>query len=127
MILGTDLLNYDIIIDKQFESKTKTRGGKSMNIKKNAEGEKLTISIEGRLDTTTAPDAEKEIKESTENVKDLVLDFEKLEYISSAGLRVVLGAQKMMNKKGKMTIRNANEMVMEVFELTGLADVFTIE
>lgn len=98
-----------------------------MNIKTVAEGDKLTIAIEGRLDTMTSPEAEDTIKSEIATVTELILDLEKLDYISSAGLRVVLGVQKTMNKQGKMIIKNVNEMVMEVFELTGLADVFTIE
>lgn len=98
-----------------------------MKINKTAEGNKLTIAIEGRLDTATAPEADSEIKGSLDNVTELIMDFEKLEYISSAGLRVVLGTQKIMNKQGTMVVKNANDMVKEVFDLTGLADVITME
>ena len=98
-----------------------------MVINKNAEGSKLTISIEGRLDTTTAPKLEAELKASLNDVTELILDFAQLEYISSAGLRVLLSAQKVMNKQGSMVVRNVCEAVMDVFELTGFSDVMTIE
>ena len=80
-----------------------------MTINKTLNGTELTVALEGRLDTTTAPTLEAELKESIEGVTSLVFDFSKLEYISSAGLRVLLSAQKIMNKQGSMTIRNANE------------------
>lgn len=98
-----------------------------MEIIKNKENEKLTISLEGRLDTTTAPQLEEEIASSTEGVKELVLDMEKLEYISSAGLRVLLGTQKKMSSKGTLVIKNANAGIKEVFELTGFSAILTIE
>ena len=98
-----------------------------MNIVKNLEGTKLTIALEGRLDTTTAPDLEAEVKSSLDNVNELVFDFEKLEYISSAGLRVVLGAEKIMKGKGSMVVRNVNDTIMEVFEITGFSDILNIE
>lgn len=98
-----------------------------MTITNNLDGEVLVLEIEGRLDTTTAPELEKEFKEILDGIKELTLDIAKLEYISSAGLRVVLSAQKKMSKQGgKMTIKNANEVVMEVFEVTGFADILTI-
>lgn len=97
-----------------------------MNIKKTAEGSALNIALEGRLDTTTAPQLEAEVK-SLEGVTELSLDFAGLEYLSSAGLRVILAAQKVMNKQGKMTIRHVNETIMEVFEVTGFIDILTIE
>ncbi|MBO5496537.1 MAG: STAS domain-containing protein [Oscillospiraceae bacterium] len=87
----------------------------------------MTIALEGRLDTVTAPDLEKSLKESIEGVSELVMDFEKLDYISSAGLRVLLGAHKTMSKKGGMKVVNANEMVKEVFDVTGFADILDIE
>ena len=96
-----------------------------MNIKKELDGATLKVAVEGRLDTTTAPQLEAELK--LEGVKDLKLDFEKLEYLSSAGLRVILAAQKVMNRQGKMTVCNVNETVMEVFEVTGFIDILTIE
>ena len=97
-----------------------------MTINKNLEGEKLNVAVEGRLDTSTAPELEKELSDLA-GVKELVLDFAKLEYVSSAGLRVLLASQKAMNAQGKMLIKNVNETIMEVFEITGLADILTIE
>ncbi|MBQ2178584.1 MAG: STAS domain-containing protein, partial [Oscillospiraceae bacterium] len=79
------------------------------------------------LDTITSPELEEELKASLENAQALVLDFEKLEYISSAGLRVLLSAQKTMAKRGEMKLTHVNETVMEIFEVTGFADILTIE
>ena len=98
-----------------------------MNIIKNTEGKTLNIALEGRLDTTTAPQLEAELKQSIADSTELILDFAKLEYLSSAGLRVLLAAQKVMNKQGKMVIRNVNDVISEVFEVTGFADILTIE
>lgn len=98
-----------------------------MTIQKNLEGTTLTLAPEGRLDTTTAPQLEAEVKDSLEGVTALVLDLAGLEYISSAGLRVVLSAQKTMNKQGSMVVRNVNEYVMEILEVTGFADILTLE
>lgn len=98
-----------------------------MTIEKNVNGKELMLALEGRLDTTTAPQLEASLKESFDGVESLVLDFEKLEYISSAGLRVLLFAQKTMNKQGKMVIRHVNETISEVFEITGFADMLTVE
>ena len=98
-----------------------------MTITTNQENSKLTMALEGRLDTNTAPQLEAELKRSVTGITELVLDFAGLEYISSAGLRVLLAAQKVMNKQGSMVIRNANSMVMEVFEITGFVDILTIE
>ena len=99
-----------------------------MTITKNKEGTRMTLALEGRLDTTTAPQLEAEVKTSLYDVTELVLDLEMLEYISSAGLRVILAAQKQMNKKNSpMVVMNANENVMEVFELTGFTDILTIQ
>lgn len=98
-----------------------------MNIIKDTEGKILNIALEGRLDTTTAPQLEAELKQSIADNTELNLDFAKLEYISSAGLRVLLAAQKVMNKQGKMVIRNVNDVISEVFEITGFADILTIE
>lgn len=98
-----------------------------MNISKNLNGKTLSIVLEGRLDTTTAPQLETEFKQSISDNTELILDFAKLEYLSSAGLRVLLAAQKVMNKQGKMTIRNVNDVILEVFEVTGFADILTIE
>lgn len=98
-----------------------------MTITTSREGEKMQIVLEGRLDTTTAPQLEVELKRSISGITELVFDFAGLEYISSAGLRVLLAAQKVMNKQGSLTIRNVNSVVMEVFEITGFVDILTIE
>ena len=98
-----------------------------MNIQKTVNGVALTVKVEGRLDTTTSPKLEEELRGSVEGVTCLVFDFEKLEYISSAGLRVLLAMQKIMNKQGEMRIKNVSETVMEVFEITGFSDILTIE
>ena len=98
-----------------------------LNICKKAEKEDVFITLEGRLDTTTAPDLEKELKSSLEGVTSLTLDLEKLEYISSAGLRVLLAAQKTMNQQGEMKVVHVCETIMEVFEVTGFFFFFTIE
>ena len=100
---------------------------KSMNITKTQNGTNLTVALEGRLDTTTAPDLEKELKDSMDGITALTLDFATLDYISSAGLRVLLSAHKAMSKKGGMKVVNANEMVREVFDVTGFADILDIE
>lgn len=97
-----------------------------MTIQKTAEGSELTFALEGRLDTTTAPQLETEVKSSLSGVTSLIFDFTELAYISSAGLRVLLSAQKTMNKQGDMVIRNVNETIMEVFEVTGFTDILTI-
>ena len=86
----------------------------------------LRIALEGRLDTNTAPQLEAELKTSLSGITELELDFSGLEYISSAGLRVLLAAQKTMSRQGKMTIRNVNETIMEVFEITGFVEILTI-
>lgn len=98
-----------------------------MTITKKQDGSKLVIALEGRLDTTTSPALEAELKEALAGLTELVFDFEKLEYISSAGLRVLLGTQKIMNKQGSMVVRNVSEVVAEVFEVTGFTDILTIE
>lgn len=98
-----------------------------MEIKKNVNGSTLEIELSGRLDTTTAPQLEAEIKSSVEGITELILNIEKLEYVSSAGLRVILSTQKIMNKQGKLVIRNVSPSVMEVFEITGFSDILTIE
>lgn len=99
-----------------------------MTITKNTENEVFTLALAGRLDTNTSPDLEKEISEDlTADVKTLILDLKDLEYVSSAGLRVLLSAQKKMNKQGKMVVRNANDMIMDVFQVTGFVDILTIE
>ena len=98
-----------------------------MTISKNHNGTVLEIALEGRLDTMTAPELEAELNNTLQNADSLVLDFSKLEYISSAGLRVLLSAHKAMSNKGGMKIMNVNEIVREVFEVTGFADILTIE
>ena len=98
-----------------------------MTIEKIAEGNKLTIALSGRLDTTTAPKLETELKQNISGVEELVLDLAALEYLSSAGLRVLLSAQKVMTRQGHMVVRNVNEIIMEIFEVTGFVDVLTIE
>ena len=97
----------------------------TIEIKKNEEV--TTIEIVGRLDTMTAPDLDKTLNADLADAKDLILDFKKLEYVSSAGLRVLLGAQKKLQKVGSMKLINVCEDVMEVFEMTGFADILTIE
>lgn len=98
-----------------------------LNINKEQENGTLTIALEGRLDTVTAPDLEAEISASIDDIENLKFDMEALEYISSAGLRVLLSAQKNMAKKGSMVLYNVNETVMEIFDVTGFADILTIE
>lgn len=98
-----------------------------LNIFKKNEGSELTISLEGRLDTITSPVLENELQSNLDGVDNLIFDLEKLQYISSAGLRVLLTAQKVMNKQGSMVVRNASEDVREVFDVTGFSDILTIE
>ena len=98
-----------------------------MTINPKQEGSKLTIALEGRLDTGSAPQLEGMLKETLRGVTDLEMDFAGLAYISSAGLRVLLSAMKVMKKQGSMVVRNVNETVMEVYEFTGFADMLTIE
>ena len=89
--------------------------------------EQLTVLLEGRLDTTTAPLFEEELRSNLDNIECLVLDMEKLEYLSSAGLRVVLAAQKRMSKQGQMLLKHVPEIIMDIFEVTGFVDILTIE
>ena len=98
-----------------------------MTINKTQNGNELTIAVEGRLDTMTAPELEAELSKSLEGTESLILDFSKLDYISSAGLRVLLSAHKVMSCKGGMKVTNVNEIVQEVFEVTGFSDILTIE
>lgn len=98
-----------------------------MNIQKTVSGTTLTVALEGRLDTTTAPKLEEELRSSVDGITRLVFDVEKLEYVSSAGLRVLLAMQKLMNQQGEMVLQNVNEAVMEVFEVTGFSDILRIE
>ena len=98
-----------------------------MKITKKLNGSAMEIALEGRLDTMTAPELEKELKDSLSSIKELTLDFSQLEYISSAGLRVLLMAQRGLSYGGKMKVTNVNEIVQEVFDVTGFADILTIE
>lgn len=98
-----------------------------LNIIKTVEDGKAEVALEGRLDTVTAPELEQALSESLPELSELTLDFEKLDYISSAGLRVLLSAQKAMNKQGEMKLRNVGETIMEIFEVTGFSDILTIE
>lgn len=98
-----------------------------MTIEKNLNGAELTIKLQGRLDTTTAPMLESEFKNSICGVEKTIFDFTALEYLSSAGLRVLLFAQKEMNKQGRMVIKNVNETIAEIFDVTGFSDILTIE
>ena len=97
-----------------------------MDITKNKDGGKLEIKVSGRLDTTTAPQLDNEIKESVDGVTELIFDLGNLEYISSAGLRVLLASQKTMNKQGEMKVTAVSEPVMEIFEVTGFSEILTI-
>lgn len=98
-----------------------------LNIDKKVNENEMTLVLAGRLDTNTAPELEKEIKESIDGVNLLTIDMQGLEYISSAGLRVLLSTQKIMTRQGELKIRNVGEVVMEIFEVTGFADILTIE
>ena len=98
-----------------------------LNITKTLEQNTLTIALEGRLDTTTAPQLEAELQKTLPDVTALTLDLEQLEYISSAGLRVLLSAQKKMNAQGGMKVIHVGETIMEIFEVTGFSDILTIE
>ncbi len=98
-----------------------------MNIEKIVNGENINLNIGGRLDTQTAPQLENELNTLLEGCKDLTFDMANLEYVSSAGLRVILKAQKVMNTQGSMKLKNVNEDIMEIFEITGFLDILTIE
>ena len=98
-----------------------------MTIEKTLNASELTVKVGGRLDTTTAPELEATIKENIADVTKLILDFSELDYLSSAGLRVLLQAQKTMSKQGEMIVKNINETIQEIFEVTGFSDVLTIE
>ena len=97
-----------------------------MKIDKKVNGNELILSLDGRLDTITSPELEKEVADLS-NVKSLIIDFEKIEYISSAGLRVLLSCQKKMNQQGSMIIKNVKEEVKSVFDMTGFSDILIIE
>lgn len=98
-----------------------------MTITKNENGTSLLLALEGRLDTTTSKDLEAELGTSFVGKTEVTLDFANLVYLSSAGLRVILAAQKLMNTQGRMVIKNVNETILEVFEITGFTDILTIE
>mgnify|MGYP002734206116 CR=1 FL=1 len=98
-----------------------------MTIHNTLDGTERTIALEGRLDTTTSPELETVLNDSLDGVTSLVFDFEKLDYISSAGLRVLLSAQKLMNRQGTMKILHVGEVIQEIFEVTGFSDILTIE
>ena len=98
-----------------------------LNIEKKAEGANLEFKLTGRLDTNSAPEFDKEIKENITGVENLVLDFADLAYVSSAGLRVLLSAQKIMNKQGKMVVKNCSDEVIGILDVTGFLDILTIE
>ena len=98
-----------------------------LNITKNIHETELTVVLTGRLDTTTAPELEKELKASLDGITELTFDLAALEYISSAGLRVLLSAQKTMNRQGTMKLTHVNETIMEIFEVTGFSDILTVE
>ena len=98
-----------------------------MNILKALDGTTLTLGLEGRLDTTTAPQLEGELRSAVNGITTLIFDMEKLDYISSAGLRVLLSAQKVMNKQGSMLLRNVKPEIMDIFDVTGFVDLLTIE
>lgn len=98
-----------------------------LNITKQKQAQTLSVLLEGRLDTTTAPEMERALREDIADVTALRLDLSKLEYISSAGLRVLLSMQKIMNRQGSMKLTGVNDTVMEIFEITGFCDILTIE
>ena len=98
-----------------------------MNITKRIEKGEAVFAVEGRLDTTTAPQLEEELKSSLDGISSLILNLEKLEYISSAGLRVLLSVQKIMNSKGSMKVTKVSKPIMEIFDVTGFSDILTIE
>lgn len=98
-----------------------------MNIEQKKDGKALVLTLAGRLDTVTAPELEAVLKDALAGVEELTFDFEKLDYISSAGLRVLLSAQKTMNRQGTMKVIHTNEMIREIFDVTGFADILTVE
>ena len=97
-----------------------------MEIIKEIQDKSMMLKLNGRLDTTTSPDLEEELNASLEGIEDLHFDFSELEYISSAGLRVLLSAQKKMKKQGEMSISGVNDVISEIFEMTGFSDILTI-
>ena len=97
-----------------------------MTIDKDIQNNVMTLKLSGRLDTTTSPELEQVLKESIDGIEDLRMDFSDLEYISSAGLRILLSAQKTMNKQGEMSITGVHDTISEIFEITGFSDILTI-
>ena len=114
-----------IVLYKKF--KNEHAEVRSMTIETTLTDKTLTVKVSGRMDTTTAPQLEAELKRKVGGNETLILDFDNLEYLSSAGLRVVLAAQKVMNRQGKMIVRHVNETIMDIFEVTGFVDILTIE
>ena len=98
-----------------------------MTITKQVDGSSLTVALEGRLDTATSPQLEGELRSAVNGITELIFDLDKLDYISSAGLRVLLSAQKVMNKQGEMKITNVKPEIMEIFDITGFVDILNIE
>ncbi|MBR6352612.1 MAG: STAS domain-containing protein [Oscillospiraceae bacterium] len=98
-----------------------------LNLNVTKDGETLCVALEGRLDTVSSPELEECLREDLPGMTLLVLDFEKLDYISSAGLRVLLQAHKRMNGQGRMVLRNVGESILEIFEVTGFTEILTIE
>lgn len=98
-----------------------------MEIIRKREGDSLNMALTGRLDTTSSPQLEAELRQVMDEIRELTLDLKDLTYVSSAGLRVFLSAQKVMNKRGKMAIRNAQPQIMEIFDVTGFTDILNIE
>ena len=97
-----------------------------LNINVKSEGEKLTVKLEGRLDTTTSPELESELGMNLDGIKEFLFDFNGLEYLSSAGLRVLLNAQKTMNQQGEMKVTGVSDAVKEIFDVTGFSDILTV-
>ena len=98
-----------------------------LDIKKNLNGARLEFVLDGRLDTITAPQLEEEVKAYIDGITELIFDFANLAYVSSAGLRVLLSAQKTMNEKGSMVVKNVSDEIQEIFDVTGFSDILTIE
>ena len=98
-----------------------------LDIRKIQDGSKLEFVLEGRLDTITAPQLEEEVRSSIDGITELIFDFKDLSYVSSAGLRVLLSAQKTMNEKGSMVVKNVSDEIQEIFDVTGFSDILTIE
>ncbi|MDR2830912.1 MAG: STAS domain-containing protein [Methanobrevibacter sp.] len=99
----------------------------SINIEKKVEEKKMIVKVSGRLDTISSTELNNELKDDLPNINELIFDFEGLNYISSSGLRIILSTQKVMNKQGKMTVKNVNDFVMEVFDATSFTDILNIE